>query len=100
MCGTGLLEHCCCLAGLSNLKRKNTGSKCCIESDAQPLESDACREAYARKISVALRDILLQIDGKVKTEENSQAIILGTLDSKEPGKLSKYVSLLFLFHFA
>ncbi|KAL5967254.1 hypothetical protein TSMEX_005021 [Taenia solium] len=93
--GTSLIEHCCFLAGLANVKcRKAVGNP---EMDLQvPSDPNACRLDYSAKIARALREVLLRIsekrvitgDGAISTP----AVILGVRSATKPGKLNKYDS--------
>ncbi|KAL5108558.1 Nuclear export mediator factor NEMF [Taenia crassiceps] len=93
--GTGLIEHCCFLAGLSNFKRRKAGGN--PEANVQvSSDSNACRLDYSAKIARALREVLLQISEKrVITNDgtiSTPAVILGVPSTIEPGKLNKYDS--------
>ncbi|CDS43177.1 protein of unknown function DUF814 [Echinococcus multilocularis] len=93
--GTSLIEHCCFLAGLSNVKRRKVAGN--PEVDPQvPSDPNACRLYYSTKIASALREVLLQISEKRVTTDNgtvsTPAVVLGIPSSTEPGKLTKYDS--------
>ncbi|VDK37675.1 unnamed protein product [Taenia asiatica] len=93
--GTSLIEHCCFLAGLANVKRRKAVGN--PEMDLQvPSDPNACRLDYSAKIARALREVLLQISEKrVITDDGAiskPAVILGVPSATEPGKLNKYDS--------
>ncbi|VDL18044.1 unnamed protein product [Hymenolepis diminuta] len=86
--GTGLIEHCCTVAGLTNAKRPKT-----TESDTQsPItDPDAYRLQTSEKIAVAFREVLIQISEKRTVNEDGSvtnpAIII---ESPNPGQVPKY----------
>ena len=93
--GTGLIEHCCYLAGLTNVKRSGGGANSATGSQSST-SPEACCLDFSTKIATALREVLLQIsEPKCLTDETSSsmcAVVLGTPSTTEPGKLSKYDS--------
>nr|CDS30676.1 protein of unknown function DUF814 [Hymenolepis microstoma] len=86
--GTGLIEHCCAAAGITNAKRlKKT------ESDARfPItDPNAYRLQISEKIATAFREVLIQISEKKNINEdgsitNPAIIVL----SSNHGPTSKY----------
>ncbi|KAL7061321.1 hypothetical protein AAHC03_09790 [Spirometra sp. Aus1] len=92
--GTGLLEHCCRVAGLMDSKKQQKGGKTSGDAilEKSSTEAEACRLEYSRRLATELRLCLLRVYGSSSTADTSSppAVILGNPDPKEPGKLSKY----------
>lgn len=86
--GTGLIEHCCTVAGLSNAKRPK---KADTENKSDIGDPDAYRFAVSEKIAIAFREVLIKITEKRVVKEDgtvdNPAIIIG---APNPGQTSKY----------
>ncbi|KAM7535365.1 hypothetical protein Aperf_G00000100439 [Anoplocephala perfoliata] len=92
--GLSLIEHCCFLAGLTNVSRPKT-----VENDGSVLnysdvDADAYRLQISEKIANALRNVLIQITEKRQLADDGfvaiPAVIVGISSPLESGKLSKY----------
>ncbi|VDM36204.1 unnamed protein product [Hydatigera taeniaeformis] len=93
--GTGLIEHCCFLAGISTTRRGKAAENSDVDFQI-PSDPNACRLEYSSKIARALRDVLSHISGAKSIKDDGStstpAVILGVPNPAEPGKLNKYDS--------